>query len=106
MTAVALVSFARRLTDLAGSDPHGSAVTCGSTTLNRSELESRANRLARVLASYGVVPGDMVTIALTNSTSWFVAVCAAWKLGAIPLRDDAGKVRRSELRTTRLSKSI
>jgi hypothetical protein len=48
----------------------------------------------------------MVTIALTNSTSWFVAVCAAWKLGAIPLRDDAGKVRRSELRTTRLNKAF
>ena len=28
--------------------------------------------------------GDMVTIALPNSTAWFVAVAACWKLGAIP----------------------
>jgi bile acid-coenzyme A ligase len=81
---VPLVSFAQRLTDLAVSDPHRPAITCGSTTLSRRDLESRANRLARVLSTRGVVASDMVTIALTNSTSWFVAVCAAWKLGAIP----------------------
>ena len=28
--------------------------------------------------------GDMVTVALPNSVDWFVAVAAAWKLGATP----------------------
>jgi bile acid-coenzyme A ligase len=43
-----------------------------------------ANRLARDLAAGGVGLGDMVTIALPNSTQWFVAFAACWKIGAIP----------------------
>lgn len=87
---MALVSFSRRLTDLAVSDPGRPAITCGATTLVRSELEAAANRLARVLSKEGVGVGDMVTVAVENSTSWFVAMCAIWKLGAIPQPVSAG----------------
>jgi bile acid-coenzyme A ligase len=66
------------------SDPGRPAITCGPTTLTWIELETAANRLARVLSEKGVTVGDMVTVALENSTSWFVAMCAIWKLGAIP----------------------
>ena len=84
MSDVALISYARRLTDLAADKPDAPSITCGNESLTRAELESRANRLARDLQIRGVTLGDMVTIALPNSVDWFVAVAAAWKLGAIP----------------------
>ena len=78
------VSFSRRLTDLAHAAPDRIALTCGAEQVTRAEFDSRANRLARDLASRGVGVGDMVTIALPNSVEWFVAVAAAWKIGAVP----------------------
>ncbi len=81
---MAMISYSRRLTDLAGLDPDRPAITCGDDSLTRAELESEANRLARDLAAGGAGAGDMVTIALPNSTGWFVAVAACWKIGAIP----------------------
>jgi len=78
------ISFGRRLTDLADADPDRLAITCGDRSLTRAQLELAANRLARDLATGGVGPGDMVTIALPNSTDWYVAVAACWKAGAIP----------------------
>ena len=79
-----LVSYARRLSDLAAADPDRVAITCGDEQITRAGLESAANRLARDLAAGGVGTGDMVTIALPNSVAWFVGAAAAWKLGAIP----------------------
>jgi bile acid-coenzyme A ligase len=79
-----MISFSRRLTALADADPDRPAITCGERSLTRAQVESAANRLARDLGYGGVGLGDMVTIALPNSTDWFVAVAACWKLGAIP----------------------
>jgi bile acid-coenzyme A ligase len=81
---VSLISYSRRLTELAEQDPDRLAITCGERSLSRSELESSANRLARDMAAGGTTQGDMVTIALANSTEWFVAFAACWKIGAIP----------------------
>jgi bile acid-coenzyme A ligase len=81
---MALISFGQRLTDLANAGPDRPAITCGDQSLTRAELESAANRLARDLGAGGVGLGDMVTIALPNSTDWYVAVAACWKAGAIP----------------------
>jgi bile acid-coenzyme A ligase len=78
------VSYSRRLTDLALAAPERIALTCGAEQVTRAEFDSAANRLARDLASRGVGVGDMVTVALPNSVEWFVAVAAAWKIGAIP----------------------
>jgi bile acid-coenzyme A ligase len=78
------VSYPRLLADLAAKDPTRIAVTCGDRRLSRAELESAADALARQLLADGVGFGDMVTIALPNSVDWFVAVVAAWKIGAIP----------------------
>jgi bile acid-coenzyme A ligase len=83
-SAVPLISYARRLADFAEEDPDHPAVTCAGRRLTRVDLESRANRFARDLASRGVVTGDFVTVALPNSVDWFVAYVACWKLGAIP----------------------
>ena len=78
------VSFGRRLVDLADADPDRAAVTCGEEQVSRRRLDELANAFARDLAARGVAAGDMVTIALPNSVEWFVAVAAAWKLGAVP----------------------
>ena len=81
---MALVSFAKRLSDLAAADPDFPAVTCGGRTLSRGELERLGNRMARDLQSRGVGVGDFVTVALPNSVDWFVAYVGCWKLGAVP----------------------
>jgi bile acid-coenzyme A ligase len=79
-----IVSFPARLKALADARPDAPAVTCAGRSLTRSELESRANRLARELQTYGIGHGSFVTVALPNSIDWFVAYLATWKLGAIP----------------------
>jgi bile acid-coenzyme A ligase len=81
---VAIVSFSRRLADLAAVDPSRVAITCGERSVTRAELEAAADALARQLLEDGVQHGEMVTIALPNSVDWFIAVVATWKIGAIP----------------------
>src|SRR6185295_8478169 len=46
------------------------------------ELESRVNRLARLLAGIGVVRGDRVATSLPNSVAHVVAQLAAVRAGA------------------------
>ena len=81
---MALISFSRRLHDLAEAQPHRSAITCGPDTVTRAELVQLGDDLAVYLHDHGVRQGDMVTIALPNSIDWFVAYLASWRLGAIP----------------------
>ncbi|HUP85807.1 MAG TPA: AMP-binding protein, partial [Acidimicrobiales bacterium] len=81
---MAIMSYGRRITQMAELDPERAAVTCGGTTLTRQQLEQRANRLAHDFLERGVELGDMVTIALPNSTDWYVAMAACWKVGAVP----------------------
>jgi bile acid-coenzyme A ligase len=69
---------------LAKADPHRPAVTCGSETRSRIELEVRTNRLARAYRALGVTPDSFVTIGLPNGVEFYEAVVAAWKLGATP----------------------
>ena len=78
------LSFPARLAALAEARPDAIAVSCAGTSLTRAQLQSRANRLARELASHGVGQGDFVTVALPNSVDWFVSYVATWKLGATP----------------------
>jgi len=81
---MAIVSFSRRLADLAAVDPFRTAITCGERSVTRAELEVAADALARQLLEDGVKQGEMVTIALPNSVDWFVAFLATWKIGATP----------------------
>ena len=81
---MAMVSYARRFTDLAEAHPDRVLITCGDDAITRAGFDAAANRLARDLQGRGVGLGDMVTIALPNSIAWFVTAAAAWKLGAIP----------------------
>lgn len=81
MTAI---SIAQALADNATRDPNRPAVTCGSESVTRAELEFRSNQLARAYADLGVTQGRYVTVALANSVEFFVACTAIWKLGATP----------------------
>jgi bile acid-coenzyme A ligase len=81
---MAIISYARRITELAAADPDRVLITCGEESVTRQGFEQAANRMARDLQARGVGLGDMVTIALPNSVAWFVTAAAAWKLGAIP----------------------
>jgi bile acid-coenzyme A ligase len=81
---VAIVSYSRRLADHAAAAPAAPAISCGEESMTRAELERAADALARQLLDDGVKVGDLVTIALPNSGDWFVAVVAAWKIGAVP----------------------
>ncbi|MDQ3352281.1 MAG: long-chain fatty acid--CoA ligase, partial [Actinomycetota bacterium] len=79
-----LVSYPRRLRELAEADPDRPAVTCDEVTLTRAGLEVEGTRLAHHLATLGVGQGDFVTVALPNSVDWVVGYVAIWKLGATP----------------------
>jgi bile acid-coenzyme A ligase len=81
---VPVISYSRRLAELAERAPDAPAVTCSGTTNTRAALQSAGNRLARDLAARGVGHGDFVTVALPNSIDWFVGYVAIWKLGAVP----------------------
>ena len=69
---------------LAVAAPHHPALTCGSDTRSRAELEARTNRLARAYARLGVTRDSFVTIGLPNGIEFYEAMVAAWKLGATP----------------------
>jgi bile acid-coenzyme A ligase len=69
---------------LAAAHPDWPAVTVGSESLTRGELDRRTNRLARAYAAAGVGPDDLVTIALPNSVGFVESAVACWKLGAVP----------------------
>ena len=79
-----LVSYAQRLRDHATAAPDRPAITYGSETVTRGELEGRANQTARALAERGVGQGDLVTIALPNGVDFIATMIASWKLGATP----------------------
>ena len=78
---MAIVSFSRRLHELAQAQPDRPAVTCGSESVTRAQLVRRGDDLAVHLHAQGVGAGDMVTIAVPNSIDWFVAYLAAWRAG-------------------------
>jgi len=81
---MAVISFSRRLHELAALAPDRPAVTCAGETVTRAQLVQRGDELAVYLQEHGVREGDMVTIAEPNSIDWFVAYMAAWRLGATP----------------------
>jgi amino acid adenylation domain-containing protein/non-ribosomal peptide synthase protein (TIGR01720 family) len=68
--------------------PDAPAVISGTETLTYAELDSRANRLARVLVKLGIGPEQVVALALPRSTEHVVAVIAVLKAGAAYLPVD------------------
>ena len=71
--------------------PDRPALTMGSLSYTRQELERLTNRLARDFAAHGIVAGDRAVVALPNGPDHQIACFALWKLGAtvIPLSPHA-----------------
>ncbi|WP_228560374.1 non-ribosomal peptide synthetase [Catenulispora pinisilvae] len=70
--------------------PDRIALVQGSEAISYRELESRANRLARLLMASGVGPGQLVALALPRSITLITAVFAVAKTGAAFLPLDHG----------------
>ncbi|MFF9091399.1 amino acid adenylation domain-containing protein, partial [Streptomyces sp. NPDC014991] len=70
--------------------PDAIAVTDGATALGYAELNTRANRLARLLARRGTGPEQIVAVALPRSVDLVVALLAVLKTGAAYLPLDPG----------------
>ncbi|WP_052868013.1 amino acid adenylation domain-containing protein [Streptomyces niger] len=62
--------------------PDAVAVVCGELSLSYRELDSRANRLAHLLAGSGARPGAFVGVCLPRSLDLPVALLAVLKTGA------------------------
>lgn len=58
-------------------------------TLCFGELESQASRVARYLLAQGVVPGEVVALAVPRRVEVLVGILATWKAGAAYLPLDA-----------------
>ncbi|MFI9453762.1 non-ribosomal peptide synthase/polyketide synthase [Amycolatopsis sp. NPDC052450] len=70
--------------------PDATAVVSGEVFLTFTELNERANRLARALVAHGVGPEDFVALALPRSADVLLAILAVHKAGAayLPLDPD------------------
>ncbi len=81
---MAIMSIGRIIGSLAEQSPHQPAITCEGRTVTWLDLEKRTNRLARAYQQLGVLPDDLVTIALPNGIEFYESALAIWKLGATP----------------------
>ncbi|MFC9545183.1 amino acid adenylation domain-containing protein [Streptomyces sp. NPDC056956] len=72
----------------AGRDPAATAVSCGAESLSYGELNTRANRLARLLLRHGCGPGRLAAVRLPPSPGLVVALLAVLKAGAAYLPVD------------------
>lgn len=63
-------------------DPNATAVICGEQTISYAEVDDRANGLATMLVTRGVVAEDVVAVAVPRSIDMIVAVLAVLKAGA------------------------
>ena len=70
--------------------PDATAVVCGHQAMSYTELNRRANRLARYLVSLGAGPERLVAVALPRSLELVIATFAVLKSGAAYLPVDPG----------------
>ncbi|HLY81067.1 MAG TPA: AMP-binding protein [Caulobacteraceae bacterium] len=78
------LSFGARLSQIAAEKPDAPALTDASQTLTWAEFDRRTNRIARGLAKAGVTFGDVVSIALPNTSAYLEVAFGLWKAGATP----------------------
>ncbi len=84
------VVVTRQVEAAAARYPGAVAVAGAGEHLSYAQLNRRANQLARVLQSHGVVRGSVVAVLLDRSCEMVVAILAALKAGAAYLPIDPG----------------
>ncbi|MGC0422030.1 amino acid adenylation domain-containing protein [Embleya sp. AB8] len=89
-TATPSTTLVARYERAARAHPARIAVSCAGLSLSYAELSARANRLARLLVTRDIGPGDIVALALPRSPELVVALLAVAKAGAayLPLDPD------------------
>src|SRR5277367_6702560 len=78
------LSFGARLSQIAAEKPDAPAITDATHTLTWREFDRRTNQIARGLAKAGVKFGDVVSIALPNTSAYLEVAFGLWKAGATP----------------------
>ncbi|MCZ4123116.1 amino acid adenylation domain-containing protein [Streptomyces sp. H39-S7] len=68
--------------------PHNTALISGTDTLTYTELNTRANQLARHLITHGAGPEHLIALAIPRSTQQLIALLAITKTGAAYLPID------------------
>ncbi|WP_338674450.1 amino acid adenylation domain-containing protein [Streptomyces sp. SCSIO 30461] len=79
--------------------PNAPAVACEGVELSYTALDTRANRLARLLIERGAAPERIVALALPRTVLFMEAVLAVHKAGAayLPLDPDAPAERTAQI---------
>ncbi|MFI7118871.1 non-ribosomal peptide synthase/polyketide synthase [Amycolatopsis sp. NPDC049868] len=97
--AVAPSTVAGLFEDQVRRSPGATAVVSGAVALTFTELNERANRLARALVAHGVGAEDFVALALPRSADVLLAILAVHKAGAayLPLDSDYPAERLSAM---------
>ncbi|MEV7551149.1 non-ribosomal peptide synthase/polyketide synthase [Amycolatopsis sp. NPDC089917] len=87
---VAPATVAGLFEDQVRRSPGATAVVSGEVAWSFTELNERANRLARALVAHGIGPEDFVALALPRSADVLLAILAVHKAGAayLPLDPD------------------
>jgi len=80
-------NLSRLLSDSAGSHPDRPAIIFGGSSLTYAELDAAANRVAHLLVSKGIEPGDKVALSSPNVPYFTIIYFGILKAGAtvVPL---------------------
>ncbi len=80
-------NLSRLLSDSAGSHPDRPAIIFGGSSLTYAELDAAANRVAHLLVSRGIEPGDKVALSSPNVPYFTIIYFGILKAGAtvVPL---------------------
>lgn len=100
-----MVSYHEKLTlhkiveQQAKRTPHNTAIICNKKEISYNELNCRANKLARLIQSYGLTIGDRVGVCLERSADMIVALLAILKAGAayVPMEPEYPFLRKKNI---------
>ncbi|MFC3576822.1 non-ribosomal peptide synthetase [Streptomyces yaanensis] len=89
-TAVAAATLPELFAEQVARTPDGLALVAGGAELSYTELDARANRLARLLIARGAGPESLVGVCLERDADAVVALLAVLKAGAAYVPLDPG----------------
>src|SRR5690554_5697966 len=98
------ITYAQRVADFAATRGESTALVFiapdrSEVSLNWSELDSRANQMARALSRHGIGSESLLAVCLPTRPEHIIATIAAWRLGActLPLSPQLPERERLEI---------